>query len=152
MEDFPKATQAPPSAPPGPAPKKLSPEEKQFDACKKVISNLTVKKYFESVSFREDLFPSVLKKLESSGFEVAYTVYYASKTGYDVKVTIADPGLRTKYLQEKKENFNSFADGSGLGGNKELKEGLTALVDMFVGGSKGLTDPGPNVTTATFPF
>jgi hypothetical protein len=143
MDDFPKAT------PPPPPPKEMTPEEGQLQACKDVIAKLTASKYCGAVTFSESLFPSVLEKLEKSGFEVTYMESYTTKSGKSTYVTIMDNGLRA-----------SGASGAG-GENKsqsafnvspELKDGLTSLLDMFVGSSGSFTSPLANVSGATFKF
>jgi hypothetical protein len=138
MDDFPKATPLPASTPNKETPpaKELTLEEKQLVACKKVISKLTTKYFSGCVKFTQPLEASVLKKIEESGFEVATSDYYATNAGHDVKVTITDPGLRTASVEQGKEKISQLFSGginSSGGMNKELQEGLTSLVDAFLG-------------------
>lgn len=130
MDDFPKATPPPSaasatSAPTSEAPKELSPEEKQLRACKEAISKLTVEWHFETVSFTQPLFPSVLKKLEDSGFQVSYCDYYTTKKGHSVTVTITDPGLQQAY--------NSGSSSGKSKDNKDIQDGLKTLFKVFMG-------------------
>ncbi len=152
MDDFPKATPPPsttpvePKTPAAPA-KELTPEEKQLLACKKVISKLTVKSYYGCVNIDQPLFPSVLKKIEDSGFEVAYSDFYATGDGHSVKVTITDPGLRQANVTEVNRRATDFMAGSGA--SQDLQEGLSTLMNAFLGTS---APPMSGHNTTTFRF
>lgn len=137
MDDFPKAT------PPPPPPKEMTPEEKQLKACRDVISKLSASRYFGTVTFSESLFPSVLEKLESSGFDVSYAESYTTKSGKSTYITIMDNGLRANGDIQRQSGFNV---------SPELKDGLTSLLDMFVGSSGSFTSPMANISGTTFRY
>lgn len=140
MDDFPKATPPPDAvaaAPPSEPAKELTPEQKQLGDCKNAISRLTTRSYFCCVNFAQPVFPSVLKKLEDSGFEVVYSDYYTTKTGHFVKMTITDPGLRQAYTDETSQKTADFL--SGTGASQDLQEGLNTLVNAFIGPSSNVS-------------